>query len=229
MRKSPTNDPFCSTREAADLLGVALRTIQVWVENGVLPAWKTAGGHRRIARSAVEQLFAQRAVVAGAPQNMHRQQARKRLNVLVVDDEAAIIRLYELQFASWGLPIDLITASNGFQGLVRIGQVEPDLLLVDLNMPDMDGFRMIQSLRGMPHGKNMEVVVVTGLGAAETRGRLPAGLRVLRKPIPFAELRRIVTAQCRKLGLSTSPAPTAAPAAPAAKPRKLAKKTAQRR
>ena len=44
MRKSATNDDVLSTREAAEQLGVALRTVQLWVENGVLPAWKTAGG-----------------------------------------------------------------------------------------------------------------------------------------------------------------------------------------
>ena len=52
MRKSATNDDVLSTREAAEQLGVALRTVQLWVEAGVLPAWKTAGGHRRISRVA---------------------------------------------------------------------------------------------------------------------------------------------------------------------------------
>ena len=60
MRKNPTNDDVLSTREAAERLGVALRTVQLWVESGVLPAWKTAGGHRRISRIAVERLIGER-------------------------------------------------------------------------------------------------------------------------------------------------------------------------
>lgn len=49
----------CSTREVAQLLGVSLRTIQLWVDSGILEAWKTAGGHRRITRESVIRLLRQ--------------------------------------------------------------------------------------------------------------------------------------------------------------------------
>jgi excisionase family DNA binding protein len=48
---------FCTTREAAKLLGVSLRTAQLWSESGLLEAWKTAGGHRRITRDSIECLL----------------------------------------------------------------------------------------------------------------------------------------------------------------------------
>ena len=48
--------PVCTTREAAELLGVSLRTIQLWVDNGVLEAWKTVGGHRRVSRQSIDAL-----------------------------------------------------------------------------------------------------------------------------------------------------------------------------
>jgi excisionase family DNA binding protein len=44
---------FCTTREAATLLGVSVGTVQLWVENGLLQAWKTAGGHRRVMRDSI--------------------------------------------------------------------------------------------------------------------------------------------------------------------------------
>ena len=49
---------FCTTREAAELLNVSLRTAQLWVEKGLLEAWKTSGGHRRISRQSIESLLA---------------------------------------------------------------------------------------------------------------------------------------------------------------------------
>ena len=52
-------DPFLTTRQAAQLLGVSLRSVQLWVEAGTLPAGSTPGGHRRIRRSAVEALAGQ--------------------------------------------------------------------------------------------------------------------------------------------------------------------------
>ena len=99
MRKSATNDDVLSTREAAERLGVALRTVQLWVEGGVLPAWKTAGGHRRISRVAVERLIRERsaalsgevAVDAPAPA---KSSADSRLQLMVVEDEPELLRLF---------------------------------------------------------------------------------------------------------------------------------------
>lgn len=64
------DDPILTTREAARLLGIAVSTAQQWIENGVLPAWKTPGGHRRVRLSAVSALLRERAGLApGAPQD----------------------------------------------------------------------------------------------------------------------------------------------------------------
>lgn len=56
------DDPILTTRDAARLLGVAVSTAQLWMEDGDLPAWKTPGGHRRVRLSAVTTLLRQRAM-----------------------------------------------------------------------------------------------------------------------------------------------------------------------
>lgn len=69
MPRVDHEDPILTTREAAQLLGVAVSTAQAWMEGSALPTWKTPGGHRRVRRSAVLQLLRQRAQelsVAGA-------------------------------------------------------------------------------------------------------------------------------------------------------------------
>lgn len=121
------------------------------------------------------------------------------LKLLVVEDEADLLKLYRLQVEGWGLPVELLTAANGFEGLVRIGENRPNLLVTDLNMPGMDGFRMIRSLRANPDFANMEIVAVTALGKEEIadRGGLPEDVRVFTKPVPFSELERLV---CERLG-----------------------------
>ena len=62
------DDPVLTTREAAELLGVAVSTAQIWMESGALPAWKTPGGHRRVRLSAVRRLQAQQHEVLAAPE-----------------------------------------------------------------------------------------------------------------------------------------------------------------
>jgi excisionase family DNA binding protein len=209
MRRDEVNDDVMSTREAAKLLGVALRTVQLWVESGVLPAWKTAGGHRRIAREAVNQLLSQRRE-AISPASSSTTPA---FRVLVVEDEPDLLRLFRLVIESWGLPLELTLASNGFEALVRVGESHPDLLITDLNMPGMDGFRMIRSLRNFGQKlEHLEVVVVTALGSLEIddRGGLPPDIKVFTKPVPFSELERLVRDRLVQRGI-----PSALPAAAA--------------
>jgi excisionase family DNA binding protein len=187
-----------STREAAQLLGISLRTAQLWVESGVLRAWKTAGGHRRILRASIDAVLAERRIAVGdasppAPLSDERQ---RPFQMLVVEDEPDLLKLYRLTIASWDLPLQLVTASDGFEGLLRVGESHPDLLITDLNMPGIDGFRMISALASDPACANMELIAVTALGAGEIadRGGLPARVTVMTKPVPFDRLEQRVRA-----------------------------------
>lgn len=186
---------FCTTREAAQILGVSLRTAQLWTESGLLEAWKTDGGHRRISRVSVERLLAQPKGKPGTDERSDAatsEEARAPL-ILVVEDEADLRKVYQLTLARWSMRPRVITVADGYEALVRIGLEKPDLVITDLNMPGMNGFQMIQSLRAMPELAAMALVVVTGLDPDDIRqgGGLPADIPVLPKPIPFDQLREI--------------------------------------
>ncbi len=201
MRKIAGNDELMTTREAGEALGVAVRTVQLWVESGVLPAWRTAGGHRRIARSAVEKLMAERTRVIDGHAPEHKPSAPAALKLLVVEDDPDLLRLFTLVVEGWDFPVQLSTASNGFDGLVRIGQLQPDMVVTDLNMPGMDGFQMVRSLKKAGSGfADLAVIAVTALskGDIQDRGGLPAGVAVFQKPVPFKEIEALARDVHRK-------------------------------
>lgn len=184
---------YCSTKEAAATLGVSHRTVQLWVENGTLQAWRTAGGHRRITVESVNRLVDGRRIAIGAPPAPARAPAPGKPRVLVVDDDPLMLRLYELEMAGWGLDLEVVKANNGFEALIRIGERRPDLLVSDLNMPGMDGFRMIRTLREDSGTAGMNMIVVSGLDRATIKAMgLPADIPVFPKPVPFGELRGAV-------------------------------------
>lgn len=189
-----TTTIYCTTREAAELLGVSLRTVQLWAESGLLEAWKTEGGHRRISRNSVQRLL--HGDNYPLPRLAPPEQSFERLKILVVEDDSVLLKLYKTVVASWNLPVELITAGNGVEGLIRVGRDTPDLMITDLSMPGMDGFELIRSLATSSFREGMEIVVVTGLDPADVaaRGGLPNGVRMFPKPVPFAELRNIVAA-----------------------------------
>ena len=179
---------FVTTREAALLLGVSLRTVQLWVESGALKAWKTEGGHRRIPRSAVAKLLKQHR------SDIEEESPSRELKILVVEDEPELLEVYQVYINSWKLNCQLFTASDGYEGLLQIGEIKPDLIISDLMMPDMDGFRMIRSIKSHKETKGTQVIVVTSLNdeEIESEGGLPADVLVLKKPIPFDVIKGLI-------------------------------------
>lgn len=197
MQEAHIEKSFCTTREAATLLGVSVGTVQLWVESGLLQAWKTAGGHRRVIRASVDQLLHKKAdpVPSGVAPVMPAAPAR-RLNVLVVEDDANLLRLYKAHLARWPMAPEVSSADNAVTALLMMGRQSPDLLVTDLCMSGMDGFNMLRVLRETPDiSRTTTIVVVSGLDADEInhRGGIPSGIEILPKPIPFPRLLAIAT------------------------------------
>ena len=185
-----------TTREAAKRLNVALSTVQTWVEQGHLEAFKTPGGHRKVLVSSVESLLSS----GMAKRAIDQQQA---FRILIVEDEAPLRELYAAHIDSWKLPIDLILAENGYSALLKAATTRPNLLIADLSMPEMDGFRMIQAIREERDTTKLPIIVVTGLSAEEIqdRGGLPPDVVVFPKPIPFQDLKQIIAAAVQRHGV----------------------------
>ena len=191
---------FCTTREAAALLGVSLSTAQLWAESGLLEAWKTGGGHRRISRQSIERLLANpagRDVPAEVVPTRRATDVAQGsatppapLNILVVEDDPTLRRLYELKLRDWPMQPEIRTAGDGYEALICMGNTKPDLLIADLQMPGMDGFRMLHTISNTPELAGMAIVVVSGLDAEEIvlGGGVPDGIPVLPKPVPFDQL-----------------------------------------
>ena len=185
-------DPiYYNTREVAEMLALSRGTVQKMVEQGKLQAWKTSGGHRRILGSSVESFL----------KNRKQNTFPSRLSILVVEDDLALQKLYQLTMAGWDMPIDLNIVGDGLSGLVQIARHYPDILIADLRMPGVDGFEMIDTLRKDHLFNKMDIIVVTGLSKADIsrRGWTPKGVTVFHKPVPFHEIHGYVSAKLASL------------------------------
>ena len=85
--------------------------------------------------------------------------------VAIVEDDQAISQMYRFKFEAEGFEVE--TASNGKLGLELAEKMKPDIILLDLMMPEMNGDEMLEKLRSTAWGKEIKVIILTNKGEQE--------------------------------------------------------------
>jgi excisionase family DNA binding protein len=169
-RPTPPDTPAdtLTTREVAHQLGLAVRSVQLMVDRGDLQAWKTSGGHRRIlAQSVKDWLARQPGPSHGGNTVRRRADDVSGPTVLLIEDSSHFQRVLRLIIEKTHPGVLLHLASDAVVGMAMCGALRPDVIIVDLLLPGVDGAALIASLRSQPHFEGMQVLVVTGLDAAD--------------------------------------------------------------
>ncbi len=187
-----SSEDYCGTSYAAKLLGLSVATIQSLVEKGEIDAWKTLGGHRRIALRSINAYLAKHSPQLSRA-DIH---PKNRLRVLVVEDDEATRELYRCQFEEWDLPVDCTWMSSALEALMDIASMRPDLLVTDLFMPGVDGIEMLKTIKRNQQLAQMQIIVISGLPAEAivARGGLPPQVRLVQKPVNHDWLHGYITA-----------------------------------
>jgi DNA-binding response OmpR family regulator len=86
-------------------------------------------------------------------------------NIAIIEDDQAISQMYRFKFEAEGYNVE--TAENGLLGLELTEKLKPDIILLDLMMPEMTGDQMLEKLRATTWGKNMKVIILTNMGEQE--------------------------------------------------------------
>ena len=85
--------------------------------------------------------------------------------VAIIEDDQAISQMYRFKFEAEGYTVE--TAENGLLGLKLAESLKPDIVLLDLMMPEMTGDEMLEKLRATSWGKDMKVIILTNMGEQE--------------------------------------------------------------
>ena len=174
-----------TTGEAAKICKVSQQTIIRCFDSGQLKGFRVPGSRfRRIPR---EQLFAFMRENGIPTDALKRDQKKKK--ILVVDDDENSVELLEAMFADED-GFEVRSASSGADAAVVAGSFNPDIILLDIMLPDLDGDEIFKSIRKEESLKNTKVVVVTALSEKEWRDRMmEAGVDAFfTKPIDVRKL-----------------------------------------
>lgn len=125
---------------------------------------------------------------AASSENAQRQTA----TILVVDDEQPIAELIRKVLAQEGH--NAHTANTGAEAVRKAAELKPDMIIMDITMPEMDGYEATEKIKGSEALKDVPVIFLTGKSAQEDGGRAFArgGTAYVRKPFSNAQIRDLV-------------------------------------
>lgn len=116
--------------------------------------------------------------------------------ILTVDDSASMRMLLKASLTAQGFKIE--SANDGVHGLERMQEVEPDLLITDINMPNMDGFELIEAVRAMPRFRGTPILVLSTEFSDDkkSRARSAGATGWITKPFDPAKLGAAIRRVC---------------------------------
>lgn len=85
--------------------------------------------------------------------------------IAIIEDDMAIAHMYRMKFEVEGYNVE--TAENGKVGLEMLKDIEPDIVLLDLMMPEMNGEEVLKEIRASDWGKDLKVIILTNMGEQE--------------------------------------------------------------
>ncbi|MBN1336302.1 MAG: response regulator [Deltaproteobacteria bacterium] len=190
-RNSPHPGPrYLTTFQVAKLLGVSAPAVVNWVDQGLLPAHRTPGGHRRITRDDLAVFARERGLPLSSHLGVHPGvHPGGGLRVLVVDDEVDfcdMVREYLLQKGGFQVEV----ATSGFAAGLTVARFGPDVILMDIRMPDVDGFDVLRRLRGSAETRHIPVIACTAWHDPDTLRRIRSATfdALLQKPFRLEDL-----------------------------------------
>lgn len=189
-RTPPVKDTY-STHDVAKICCVTPTTVIRWIEDGLIPAFKTVGGHRRVRREDLEKVCRDRNIPFNVPTGTEVGR------ILVVDDEPVVLELVRDVLKELSHKFEVEVAKDAFDAGRLVVSFRPQLIFLDLMMPGVDGFEVCARLKKDPATANTEVIAITGYYTEANMERiLNAGAAAcLKKPLDVLEVRsRVIDA-----------------------------------
>src|SRR5438034_5419661 len=180
-----------TTHEISRLLQVNPRSVINWIEQNLLPSYRTPGGHRRVRRDDLLAFLRKHQIPTPASL------VEGKFRILIVEDEEEVVTLLKTYLQRQG-GYEVAAASNGINALIDVGRIKPDLLILDVMIPGVDGIEVCRRIKDDSANKTA-IIVISGNADSEKKV-LQAGADVF-MPMPL-DLEKL-SAEARR-GLRTS-------------------------
>ena len=154
-----------SALEVANICGVVNQTAINWIKAGHLKAYMTPGGQFRVTPEALVDFMEKRGseIPDSLREILKEKQQYNDKNLLIVDDDKGLNNLIKRYIEKNFSDINLYQAYDGFEAGTLMANVKPGFVILDLDLPGVDGFSLCRKLKSDPMFNNPNVVVITAL------------------------------------------------------------------
>lgn len=180
-------EAYLTPGQVAKMLMVSPAALRIWAEKGEIKALTTPGGHRRFSPAEVKRFAAERGL-------KNPETGKEKISILIVDDEVQLLSYFTKLLKKYSDFVDVEVANNGFDAGVKVNELKPDVILLDLMMPGLDGFSVCEQIKSLPLTSDMRVIAMTGFPSpANVEKILSLGAEAcLSKPIDKDELLKLI-------------------------------------
>ena len=197
--------------DVAKLCGVSRSTVRNWITAGKVSAYTLPGGHQRVSRDVLAAFAEGIGMDLGVAETTTPSTAsygspdegllaEQPLSILIVDDEATVSQSLKEGLVEIFGDCTVRTANEGTSGLLAAGMMRPQIVVLDVMMPGLNGAEVCRQIRKMPELSHTRVIVVSGFPEApETiEARLSGADAFLPKPASARDVARQI---CRLLNM----------------------------
>ncbi|NIR15773.1 MAG: response regulator, partial [Desulfobacterales bacterium] len=168
-----------TTGEVAALSHVTINAVKKWINSGKLEAFKTPGGHFRIKRDDFRDFISK--------YRLHVKESaypEKRKILIIDDDKSMVMYLKRALESSKEDFYEIETAGDGYDALIKVGSFKPELIVLDIRMPRIDGLEVCKRLRSDEKTRGIKILAITGFGDGDQGNIIEAGAdNCLSKPM----------------------------------------------
>ena len=158
------NNNFFTIPQAAKFCSISRVTLWRWVKSGKLKAFLTPGGQYKIRKDDLVSFI--RGEMGHLPGNEFSQETK----ILIVVDDPQVQKLFKKMLSRNGYSIEV--ASDGFEAGVKTVQFKPDLIILDLIMPGMNGFEVCRQIKQNANTSHIKIIACTGYDTKENKNRI---------------------------------------------------------
>lgn len=186
MTEIPDKSYFTAS-EVGRLLLVSANSVRVWTNKGLLKTELTLGGHRRFPRREIERLVRERQ----AQSHLAKSEAPR---ILIIDDDETLCLIMEAGIKNAMPKAQVSIANDGFRGGMLARSTDPEIILLDLRMPGLDGFEICRMLKADEVTRRIRIIAISGSQSETDAVEIcSAGAEILlAKPVDIPTLMEII-------------------------------------